>query len=78
MRALERLKRLQVAEEIKGEMMSELAKNKKHHLTLSYFASLNAETDPVERYRIAISQIPKLIKHKMDDVRTLSSTPHRR
>lgn len=74
MRALERLQRLQVAEELKSEMAQEWAKNKQHNLTLSYFASLNAETDPVERYRIAISQIPKLIKHKMDDVRIVQHT----
>ena len=55
-----------MAEEIKAEMMSEWSKNKKHHLTLSYFESLNAETDTVERYRIAISQIPKLLKHEMN------------
>ena len=66
-RALQRLQRLQVAEELKSQMAEELAKNKMHHLTLSYFESLNAENTPEERYRIAISQIPKLVKHKMEE-----------
>ena len=64
--SIKRLERLRVADEVKRALVSEKAKHGQNLLILKYFESLNTEQDPESRYRIAISQIPKLLKYKMD------------
>ena len=64
--SIKRLERLRVADEVKRALVSEKAKHGQNLLVLRYFESLSTEQDPESRYRVAISQIPKLLKYKMD------------
>ena len=64
--SIKRLDRLRVAEEVKRALVSEKAKHGQNLLVLKYFESLNTEHDPESRYRVAISQIPKLLRYKME------------
>lgn len=65
--SIQRIERMNVMERVKAAMRSENMSNQKNRITMSFYSVLNSEHDPAERYRIAISQIPKLLNYDFDE-----------
>jgi hypothetical protein len=63
---LKRLKQQQLGERITNSLVFEKSENLQNRATLTYFATLNAEHDVEERYRLAVAQIPKMLQYHFD------------
>jgi hypothetical protein len=71
---LKRLKQQQLGERITNSLVFEKGENLQNRATLTYFATLNAEHDVEERYRLAVAQIPKMLQYKFDDEKLVEYT----
>ena len=63
MRQIRKLKRQELGERLNDMLVGEKSENRQNRATLTYFATLNAEDNVEERYRLAIAQIPKWLQY---------------
>ena len=74
LRDIKALKKQELGQRLSSKIMQEKSANVQNRATLAYFATLNAEHDIEERYRLAIAQITKMLQYNFNRAKLVEFT----